>query len=248
MKLFIDVGNTALKWRWRRRGDVVFQGCCRHERRWESVTREMLASIDDVELLKSVWVASVGGSAADAQIRHWLVALTGVSPHFYYSQKADKGINSCYSQPRKLGVDRWVAMIEAYRLHGACVVIDCGSALTVDAVDNNGQFLGGYIVPGMGMLRGTLLRDAADIQVESARAALGLGQNTGECVHNGLLRMSVAFVTDVVVELRRRLADTCTVVVTGGNALELVDAFPFEFLHWPDLVLNGLEYVAAQEQ
>lgn len=244
MKLFVDVGNTAIKWRWRQ-GDTVRQGGCRHLRQWSRVVTEML---EGGERAEQVWVASVAGADGDQEIAAALQQHTGVVPQFYYSQPQDFGVTSCYPEPRKLGVDRWVAMIEGHQHYGAAIIVDCGSALTIDAVDRSGNFLGGYIVPGLGMLRGALLRDTSDVHVEPGEAQLGLGRSTGECVHNGLLRMLVAFVADVVVELQHTLADTCEVLVTGGDAPELVGSFSFPFRHVPDLVLDGLERVAAQQQ
>lgn len=244
MKLFVDVGNTALKWRIRD-GDRVLQGGCRHERRWDQV----MDAIEGVESgCEAVWVASVAGAESDQAISRALARKTGVEPRFYYSQPQDFGVSSCYPEPRRLGVDRWVAMVECYQKYGAGIIVDCGSALTIDAVDGSGQFLGGYIVPGLGMLRGALLRDTADVHVEAGAAKLGLGQSTGECVHNGLLRMSVAFVTEVVLELRQVLDDTCKVLITGGDAPALLDAFGFDYTHVPDLVLDGLERIAAEKE
>ncbi|KYZ84540.1 type III pantothenate kinase [Alcanivoracaceae bacterium MT1] len=244
MKLFIDVGNTALKWR-RRGGDNIEQGGGTHRRDWQTALREPLASSQPFE---SVWIASVAGAEADARIGALISEATGLAAEFYYSVRDDFGVHNCYPEARRLGVDRWVALIECHRRHGAGIVVDCGSALTIDAVDENGAFLGGYIVPGLGMLRTALLRDTADVHVGPGQAGLGLGQSTGECVHNGLLRMSVAFVTDVVVELRERLSDTCPVLVTGGDARELSASFPFDFDLQPDLVLDGLERVAARQK
>ena len=189
----------------------------------------------------------MAGAEADERIGALIEARTGVPPRFYYSRQEDFGVSNCYPEPRRLGVDRWVALVECWQRFGAGIIIDCGSALTIDAIDGEGRFLGGYIVPGLGMLRSALLRDTADVHVDQARPRLTLGRSTGECVHNGLLRMSVAFVTDVVVELRERLPDTCKVLVTGGDADELSSAFSFEFMHLPDLVLDGLERVAARQ-
>ncbi|MQX54727.1 type III pantothenate kinase [Alcanivorax sediminis] len=244
MKLFVDVGNTALKWRARSGSDVV-QGGCRHERRWAEVV-ETIAGVDGG--CESVWVASVAGAESDKDIANALRLKTGVEPQFYYSQADDYGVTSCYPEPRRLGVDRWVAMVECHQRFGAGIIVDCGSALTIDAVNASGQFLGGYIVPGLGMLRGALLRDTADVHVETGSAQLGLGKSTAECVHNGLLRMSVAFVTEVVLELRQVLDDTCKVLITGGDAPALMDAFGFDFTHVPDLVLDGLERIAADKE
>jgi len=244
MKLFVDVGNTALKWRRRESGEVQ-QGGAAHHRDWaEALQAPLQASGRPFE---EIWVASVAGAEADGRIGELIEVRTGVRPHFYYSRPADFGVDNCYPEPRRLGVDRWVALVECWQRFGAGIIVDCGSALTIDAVDDAGRFLGGYIVPGLGMLRGALLRDTADVHVEQARPRLELGRSTGECVHNGLLRMSVAFVTDVVVELRERLPDTCKVLVTGGDADELSSAFSFEFMHLPDLVLDGLERVAARQ-
>ena len=244
MKLFVDVGNTALKWR-QRDGERILQGGRPHGRDWPAALEAPLAPGYNLE---AVWIASVAGPEADQRITELVRARTGQAPRFYYSQERDFGVSSCYPEPRRLGVDRWVALVECWQRFGAGIIIDCGSALTIDAVDGEGAFLGGYIVPGLGMLRNALLRDTADVHVERARPQLGLGRSTGECVHNGLLRMSVAFVTDVVVELRERLPDTCKVLVTGGDADELSSAFSFEFLHLPDLVLDGLERVAARQE
>lgn len=244
MKLFLDVGNTALKWR-RRGADGTVQGGAAHGRDWP---RALQAPLDaGAAGFEQIWVASVAGAEADERIGALIEARTGVSPRFYYSRQEDFGVSNCYPEPRRLGVDRWVALVECWQRFGAGIIIDCGSALTIDAIDGEGRFLGGYIVPGLGMLRSALLRDTADVHVDQARPRLTLGRSTGECVHNGLLRMSVAFVTDVVVELRERLPDTCKVLVTGGDADELSSAFSFEFMHLPDLVLDGLERVAARQ-
>ncbi|MCG8436693.1 MAG: type III pantothenate kinase [Pseudomonadales bacterium] len=247
MKLFIDIGNTAMKWRYRRSGSVV-QGGCRHGRDWRSVVATLLAGAPGEGGLTSIWVASVAGREADAEVAGLLQVATGIQPQFYYSRQSHHGVTSCYPDPVRLGVDRWVAMIEGFRRFGACIIVDCGSALTIDAVDASGRFMGGYIVPGLGMLRGALLRDTADVHIEPGASSLGLGQSTGQCVHNGLLRMSVAFVTEVVVELRQVLDDTCKVLVTGGDGPELLDVFAFDYAHMPDLVLDGLEFVAGEEQ
>lgn len=243
MRLYVDVGNTALKWR-RRDGRCVEQGGETHQRHWDQALEAPLAP---GAALQVVWVASVAGAEADQRIAQLIRQRTGREPHFYYSQPSDFGITSCYPEPRRLGVDRWVAMLECWHRFGAGIIIDCGSALTIDAIDEEGHFLGGYIVPGLGMLRNALLRDTADVHVEQSRADLGLGHSTGECVHNGLLRMSVAFVADVVAQLRTQLPGDCHVLVTGGGATELLAFFPFEFQHLPDLVLDGLERVAARE-
>ena len=147
MKLFIDIGNTAMKSRYRRSGSVV-EGGCRHGRDWRSVVTTLLAGAPGEGGLTSIWVASVAGREADAEVAGLLQVATGIQPQFYYSRQSHHGVTSCYPDPVRLGVDRWVAMIEGFRSFGACIIVDCGSALTIDAVDARGRFMGGYIVRG----------------------------------------------------------------------------------------------------
>ena len=142
MKLFVDVGNTALKWR-RRGADGTVQGGAAHGRDWP---RALQAPLDAGGAgFEQVWVASVAGAEADERIGALIEARTGVPPRFYYSRQQDFGVSNCYPEPRRLGVDRWVALVECWQRFGAGIIVDCGSALTIDAIDAEGRFLGGYI-------------------------------------------------------------------------------------------------------
>src|SRR5690606_39903500 len=109
--------------------------------------------------------------------------------------------------------------------------VDCGSALTIDAVDAGGVHLGGYIVPGMTMLRTSLFRGTAQVRVtDPVAASLAPGRSTSAGVENGVLRMSVAFITDVVVELRKTLTDNCPVRMTGARPSVLQPHLPLAAL------------------
>ena len=145
MTLVLDVGNTALKWRVHHEQGRT-QGDCLHYRRWREVVEGL--RLDWSESVDRVWVASVAGRAADAELTGLLETAFGVRPDFYYSQERDEGITNAYSEPRRLGVDRWLAMVEAWHRVGDAVIVDCGSALTLDAVAGSGE-------PGCGYCGGT---------------------------------------------------------------------------------------------
>ena len=98
MKLFVDVGNTAMKWRFRH-GEKVEQGGCRHGRDWPAVVDALLQGSDRVD---AIWIASVAGPSADTEIAGLLADRTGVTPCFYYSCGQDFGVQNCYPEPRKL--------------------------------------------------------------------------------------------------------------------------------------------------
>jgi type III pantothenate kinase len=245
MTLVLDIGNTALKWRVYHEGGVT-QGDCLHGRAWDEVIGAL--RVDWGAAVDRIWVASVAGRAADAELSALLERAFALRPDFYYSVAAESGLTNAYAEAHRLGVDRWLAMLEGWHRSGPCVVVDCGSALTLDAVDASGNHRGGYIVPGLGMLRESLAAGTAEVQVPEDRVtALAPGQSTAEGVRHGILRMTVAFIRDGVLELRRSLADTCTVFLTGGDAEHIAPLLDMEAELAPDLVLDGLERVMRRQ-
>ena len=236
MKLLVDVGNTALKWREASKPDAPV-GVERHNGDPACAVERLLSARPDVE---QVVLASVAGRHIDEAIADAIKRSRGCATQFYYSCRHALDVTNAYAEPSRLGVDRWLAVVEAYQRFGAAIVIDCGSALTVDAVNEGGEHLGGYIVPGLTMLSRALVRDTTDVRVTPSMASKALGRDTSSCVNNGVLRMSAAFVTDVVVELQRELNDTGTVVIAGGDARELIAHSGVEGCFAPHLVLDGL--------
>ena len=246
MKLLVDVGNTAAKWRVRLDGQVR-QGGNQHMRDWPSLVAELVQALGGRPPL-SCRVASVAGRDADAVLAEQLLRGLGVEPEFYYSPATDAGVTNCYAEPGRLGVDRWLAMVEAWhRVGGAAVVVDCGSALTIDAVDQGGVHRGGYIVPGLRMLESSLLSRTASVRFDEAVtwSSLAPGDSTVACVHNGTMRMTVAFITETVVALQNLVQATCPVFVTGGDAMNVMAWLPDGFCHLPDMVMAGLERVTT---
>ena len=243
--LFIDVGNTALKWRWIDEG-VIRQGDAVHHRDWASLPGLMDV---DWQKLGRIEVASVAGREADGALAGALATVSQVVPRFYYSRASDVGVVSAYSEPARLGVDRWLAVIEGWHRYGAALIVDCGSALTLDAVDQAGMHKGGYIVPGLGMLERSLVQGTGSVRVDAGESAdsLAPGRSTSEGVRHGVLRMTVAFITDAVVALREGLPDTAPVLLTGGDAARVARLLAFPAILAPDLVLDGLARVTATD-
>ncbi|MBZ2190586.1 type III pantothenate kinase [Alcanivorax sp. JB21] len=245
MRLFLDIGNTAMKWR--ACDDVQgvrTQGGRAHQRDWALLAEELAAVCSAP--VTSLWVASVAGQEGDAALAVVLEKALGCAPRFYYSPARDAGVTNAYAEPARLGVDRWLAVVETWHRHGASIIVDCGSALTVDAVNADGQHLGGYIVPGLTMLKGSLSRGTAQVRItDQVEHSLAPGCSTSAGVENGVLRMSVAFIADTVVELRKALDDTDSVYLTGGDARVLQPFLPPPMRYDPDLVLDGLERVTG---
>ena len=127
------------------------------------------------------------------------------------------GLVSCgYTSLETLGVDRWLAVLAAFEKTGrAAVVVDAGSALTVDIVNSEGVHQGGYIVPGVRLLQESLWQGTDQVKVDqygSGEQPIP-GVTTEQAVSHGCILMLVAFIERLAAERRAEL------IITGGDAL-----------------------------
>lgn len=235
MILELDAGNSCIKWRLLGDGRKL-SGIVSHDPFDWQATLPTRAVVDRAR------VANVAGDEAAASLRDFIAKTWGVTAEFATSTSACVGVRNSYRNPEALGVDRWLAILAAWR-HSArrpCVVVDAGSALTVDFVTASGVFPGGYIVPGLSMMIEALRGGTSQIDfAQGAGIDVKPGSNTVDAVQNGCLAMSVAFIEAV---LRRFEAEEgeARVLVTGGGGELLVQHLSANVEYQPDLVLDGL--------
>jgi type III pantothenate kinase len=147
-------------------------------------------------------------------------------------------------EPEKVGVDRLLAALAAYRwTDGACIVVDCGTAVTVDAVDSAGVFLGGAIFPGREMMARALAEGTARLPHVEAGAPPEsvIGKNTEEAILAGLVHGTAGALEALIAGAMMEVGFHAHIVVTGGDAT--VPKSPVlrrKSKVVPDLVLEGL--------
>lgn len=155
------------------------------------------------------------------------------------------GVRNGYSDFARLGLDRWLALVGAYRLSGqACLVLDLGTAVTSDFVAADGEHLGGYICPGVPLMRNQLLTHTRRIRYDDAAAAQALqslqpGRSTAEAVERGCSLMLRGFVLTQLELAREYWGDSFSVFLTGGDAALVREMLPQARLV-SDLVFVGL--------
>ncbi|MFC1528849.1 type III pantothenate kinase [Candidatus Latescibacterota bacterium] len=155
----------------------------------------------------------------------------------------DIGMNVIYDNPEQLGVDRVLAAYAAYRLFkDSCVVIDAGTAVTIDAVTEDGTFAGGFIFPGPDVLSWSLTAKTDLPYVSAAVECEGIGKSTESCISKALHIGLGGAVTELVNNAIAFVGGTDRLVVTGGGAEILKFCLPFKMLHRPFLVIEGLGY------
>ncbi len=106
------------------------------------------------------------------------------------------GVTIRYSDPSRLGVDRWLAMLAAHAASTkACLVVDCGTALTIDKLTASGEHCGGYIIPGLALMRRSLEENTRiRLNKEFEAGGVALGHSTDEAVYHGSLAAAVALI------------------------------------------------------
>lgn len=240
MILLLEIGNTTLKWAlweaghmgavaavgWRGRDPVVIA-----EEQWSS-----LASPQRV-LVASVAPAELTGPLAD-----WAHAKWGIAPEYLVATERAAGVVNGYVEPARLGVDRWLALVAARNIAaGPSYVVDCGTAMTVDVLDDSGRHLGGLIVPGLGLMR-TALEQSTGICLgrDGAGAVELLARDTDSAVGGGTLYAVVAFIDRVVADVSAALGVAPQCLITGGDAPRVLPLLSGDYTYRPDLVLEGI--------
>ncbi len=247
VRLLVDLGNSRLKWAWSEPGGVWTAGEVLHR------GRELAPLLDEVwgarrPTPRQVVVACVVESERRTMLVNWLLARWGRVPQLVQAQAEQLGVRNGYREPACLGADRWAALIAARALaapHAACIV-DCGTAVTVDALAASGEFLGGVIFPGLGLLRTSLLEGTAGVRMQDGEPSC-LGRATGEAVVGGTLYGLAGAIERVLAEQEVALgAGAVRVFLTGGDAVRIAPLLRRRVTMVSDLVLRGLERIAQE--
>ena len=173
----------------------------------------------------------------------------GIDAEFATTSACLGGVRCGYHEPERLGVDRWLALVAAWRqVRTETVVIGVGTAVTVDFVHADGRHEGGYIAPGLGLMRDVLVRRAANIclppsvPVEKVPNACGnaVPRDTTSAVLVGTSTMLLAFAQATIEDFAARREMRPAVFVAGGDAALLADGLAISVRHRPHLVLDGL--------
>ncbi len=241
MRLLVDAGNTRVKWQLRNDDVIVRQGVGA----FGPALFNDLAGLDSS--ISGVAVSTVVSEQKRIELSRLLARHIAVPPQFYWAEAERGGLVNAYATPERMGADRWHGMYGAWKdLAGGFAVIDAGSAVTVDYVDDSGRHLGGYILPGRGMMLRSLKNDAARIGFEDHEVSAGdPGASTTECVHHGLFWLWQAMASRIHRDCHT--SGINTILVTGGDAAG-IQAAGLQADLAGDLVLAGLAAIDAEEQ
>lgn len=271
--LAVDCGNTNIKW-------ALFAAATSVPHVLQSGAfatnnvREQLALLvatvmrfttkaNQSQALK-IMISNVAGIAV-ANAFKCAFSTHAASLHFVESQAVSCGVRNGYLPPHALGVDRFAALVAAHQQPQNQLVVMAGTALTIDALNQNGQFLGGVIAPGLRIMQDSLYQGTAQLpRVANDALICAFPTHTVAAIASGAMQACVGAVVMQVLAHARALRTThenvVRIVIAGGAAtvmlphLEIAVAAAFAsagsaaapvIVMQPNLVLEGLFYLAA---
>lgn len=248
--LAIDIGNTRLKWA-QYASLVPGSEPLAHG----ALFLETIDQLDEGDWARlSPPAAMIGCCVAGDSVRHRVeeqLEMWDVAPRWVVSSAAEAGVVNGYDHPMRLGSDRWVALIGARaRLRaagrrGPALVVMAGTAVTVDALDADGRFLGGLILPGHGIMLKALEAGTAGLRVPTGEVR-EFPTNTSDALTSGGNFAIAGAIERMHRQLQQRSGTPPHCIVTGGAGWKVVPALTIAYDLVDTLLFDGLLTIAAE--
>ncbi len=250
MILAMDLGNTSLRaavWTAERFVTRFKVPVNRLHMLWDDFQRELGDKY--MRRMSLAALASVNPSGAyevEKTVGEWLP----VAHFILLGRDMPIPVVARVDNPAEVGADRLLATLAAYaRVKDACIVVDLGTAITVDAVSAKGEFLGGVIAPGVRMSADALHSRTAllpEVNPEPIRRVIG--KNTVACMQSGLYHGTIAMVEGLVARVKKEHRRAKRVIATGGDAGLIARRCKGIDQIVPDLVLEGIVRAVTEER
>jgi len=254
----VDIGNARIKWATAEAGRLRERDSALHAGDVDGAIQALAESLAGAEPVERIVVSNVAGDVVAAKLEAMARARYGVGIELVRTAAETLGVRCAYRDPSRLGVDRWVSVIAAFRAAAArpdgprpACVINAGTALTFDAVDVRGRHLGGLILPGPRIAADALARHTH--RIGETQPVVGrpsglkmLGRSTEEAVGFGALLGPAAAFDRAAAVVAAELGIPPVVYLAGGEADALRPWLESEVQVEADLVLKGLALIAAE--
>jgi len=236
-RLLVDAGNSRLKWvvseggQWRDQGNSDYADL-------SGFMQRLAPGIDCI-------IASVARATHERQLAA-LLGASGIVPRWLSAEAGFADVKNTYTEPRQLGVDRWMGLIAArQRTRSPVLVVSVGTAMTVDALAADGVFLGGLIVPGVSLMQQALRQGTARVAVQ-AGAWRTFPRNTADAVQSGIVAALCGAIQQQYAHLAEAAAAPPHCLMTGGDAGKVWPHLKISAEHVPALVLEGIDRVTRE--
>ncbi|MGH8762285.1 MAG: type III pantothenate kinase [Nitrosospira sp.] len=241
--LAVDSGHTHIKWglhdghNWLKKGAVTQQAGERKsllEQEWQDLA-------EPVRIVAS----NVAGTPVETDLSE-LLSRWKAEPQWVTAAAYQCGVRNYYADPEQLGSDRWAALIAAWELQRqGCLVVDAGTAMTVDALSDTGEFLGGIITAGIDMMQKTLMENTASLKSGGGKFC-DYPDSTADAIYSGTMHALAGAVERMATLLGTTLGHAPDCILSGGAAQELQPRLSVNATVVDNLVLEGLVLIARE--
>ena len=240
MKLLIDIGNSRIKICYSQNDELVNHAAAEYDQSSMLAVLSKLAGFTPDEVI----ISSVSSESNNQHLIQWSQAQWNIHPVFAKVTKEFNGLKNAYNNIGQYGVDRWLAMIAARTYSSESVlIVDCGTAITLDAIEDSGNHLGGLIIPGIDLMQTLLTSNTEKIEIEREIQVDDkfFGQSTEEGLYLGAQKSIIGLIELSYQQMQEIYNTDIRVLLTGGAAPIVISALSMIAQHKPHLVLEGLE-------
>ncbi len=238
MNLLVDIGNSYIKYLLEEEGKLFSIKSLEHQH-WQDMFDEYKSAA-----IEQLIIASVSNQVIAQQLSNY-AQQRGINVKQVYAEQGRNGLLNAYPEYKKLGVDRWLALVAAHYHYReqSCLIIDLGTATTIDLLASSGQHLGGWIIAGLDLMQETLVHNTANIgHTDITISSLNFANNTAENVKAGALAATVGAIHIAIAQTTNLISNLDKVILTGGNALKVA-----HYLSVPTIVDNKLVFKGLQQ-
>lgn len=246
MNLLVDLGNTRLKWRARGPGGGC--GAVALSGEWGRVVKQQWGGLKQPDRVVCV---SVQSPTIEKALNELITGLWGIETARVPSLTTCCGVTNGYTDPSRLGKDRLMAMVGARDItRSPVVIVDCGTAVTIDLLDSEGRHRGGWILPGLTLMKTALVSRAAALPQTVSPGGQEVDPHFGIDTETGMREGVRAAVLGAVVRALDLAAEqvgiTPDCLITGGDGNIVAAALGGRCRYVPELVLSGLARYADE--
>ena len=236
--LLFDAGNTRIKWAVHDGRGFIASGVMETAR-----AAELADALPRGHQAKRAFASNVAGAEVRAHLER-ACAASSATLEVIASRFEQLGVTSGYRDPAQLGTDRWAALVAAHHVGpGHKLVVNAGTALTIDALTADGRFLGGMIVPGPALMRRSLDRGTAGLRLTEGHFAQ-FPQSTPDAITTGAIQACAGAIERMRDEMAGGDCAPSRIVLSGGAAAELASHLPIAATIRENLVIDGLLLIA----
>lgn len=241
--LLIDIGNTNLKWSLLREGRLSPVQARPHR----GIAGDVLAAQcwSGHPVPDAIYLANVAGTELELGLMSWLQSNWSKTAQRVCPVAQAQGVINGYRDPSQLGVDRWLTLLAVHRQQtGAACIVDCGTAMTVDLLDGTGRHHGGLILPGLDLMRESLLQQTRIPRVSHVPVEDLFAHDTASAVASAAINSAAALIERSMRQAQALCDESPVLILTGSDAEPISKCLEIPFRIDQELVMKGLVSIA----